>query len=139
MNPEIDLGKARHMKRIADLHGGLRLAALLAALAPGATAHAQPAGRIVDCRVESAGKVEFSGKCRVIPDGTAGSFALAAPSGRGALYGSILVVSVAVVARGVAEVRGLTRDGINSRWGEAKRSSQDPTCWDGADFRVCTR
>lgn len=26
---------------------------------------------------------------------------------------------------------------MNSRWGEAKRSSQDKACWVGGDFKVC--
>ncbi len=125
------------MTRRTRTGGGLGLAAILLTCTLGTASHAQTAGRIVDCRVESAGKIEFNGKCRFTPDGRAGSFSLAAPSGQGALYGSILVVSVSIVERGVAEVRGLTRQGINSRWGEARRSTRDRACWVGSDFRIC--
>jgi hypothetical protein len=45
-------------------------------------------------------------------------------------------VSVALL-RGMAEVRGLTVDGINSRWGSARRNVNNPACWDGADFQIC--
>jgi hypothetical protein len=36
-----------------------------------------------------------------------------------------------------AEVSGLTTDGINSRWGPAKRSGKDRACWIGSDFSIC--
>ena len=46
-------------------------------------------------------------------------------------------ISVTVMEQGFAEVRGLTKDGINSRWGPAQRSTTDTACWTGADFEVC--
>lgn len=113
------------------------LAACLLSI-PFAQSLAQGGGKIADCRIESAGKVDFNGKCRFTPDGASGSFSLSR-DGQGALYGTILAVTVVVVSPGVAEVRGLTRDGINSRWGEAKRSAQEPACWLGSDFKVCAR
>ncbi|HEX5689281.1 MAG TPA: hypothetical protein VFX76_04730 [Roseiflexaceae bacterium] len=115
-----------------------RLAVLLFLAGPlAATGWAQGATKIADCQVDSAGKVAFKGKCSFTSDGSTGSFSLASQTGQGALFGSILVVSVSIIERGVAEVRGLTRDGINSRWGEAKRSTQQPACWVGSDFKVC--
>src|SRR5262245_37805466 len=97
---------------------------------------AQSRGRLVDCRVESSGKVEVSGKCRFATE-AGGSFTLSSPDANKALFGSILMVTVSIVSAGDAEVRGLTRDGINSRWGAARRSSRDRACWEGSDFRVC--
>ena len=47
------------------------------------------------------------------------------------------MVSVDIIEKGVAEVRGLTKDGINSRWGSAKRDLKDKACWKGDDFKVC--
>jgi hypothetical protein len=41
------------------------------------------------------------------------------------------------VTRNVNPVRGLTTDGINSRWGTALRSKADPACWKGSDFEIC--
>jgi hypothetical protein len=41
------------------------------------------------------------------------------------------------VAGSRAEVSGLTTDGINSRWGPARRSSKDKACWIGEDFSIC--
>ena len=50
---------------------------------------------------------------------------------------NITDISVTIVATGVAEVRGLTTDGINSRWGSAVRSKVDSACWTGSDFEIC--
>ena len=36
-----------------------------------------------------------------------------------------------------ADVRGLTTDGVNSRWGAARRSRKDRACWVGDDFSIC--
>lgn len=46
-------------------------------------------------------------------------------------------LSVSIVSAGVAEARGLTTDGLNSRWGRAERSRVNPACWTGADFEIC--
>ena len=46
-------------------------------------------------------------------------------------------VSVWIVEPGVAEVRGLTPHGVNSRWGEARRSTSNKACWLGSDFKIC--
>ncbi len=80
------------------------------------------------------GSVHYAGKCDFTNAGA--SFSLA-PIGRASFPGGVNPVSVAIVAPGVAEVRGLTREGINSRWGEARRSKRDPACWEGSDFRIC--
>ena len=114
---------------LAATAGGMICAAALPAMA-------QSDGRTVSCRVESAGTPVHSGKCRFHPD-AGGSFTLQHASEGRALTGPILSVSVTVVRPGVAEVRGLTSAGINSRWGEARRSTTDRACWVGADFRVC--
>jgi hypothetical protein len=115
----------------------IALAALLLMMG----SQAMAADRIVKCRIASAndvGKtvVAYKGKCLFSP-GKGGSFSLSHPTSKNKpLYGSILVVSVAI--EGVAaEVRGLTKDGINSRWGIANRASKDKACWAGSDFRVC--
>ena len=115
------------------------IAAALLGCALTAASGADAADPLVDCLVESGGKVEFSGKCRFVSADTSGSFALNAADGKSRLYGEILDVSVFIVAPGEAEVRGLTAHGINSRWGPAKRSAQDAACWVGADFRICAR
>ncbi len=51
------------------------------------------------------------------------------------LLEEILLISVTEIDPGTAEVSGLTKDGINSRWGEARF---DGKCWSGDDFRICT-
>ncbi len=103
-----------------------------------AVVEAQKKGRAVECLVESGGKVEFKGKCAFTPE-KGGTFSLSNLDRTKPLYGSILDVSVYVVGRGEAEVRGLTKEGINSRWGEARRSKEDPACWVGSDFKICAR
>jgi hypothetical protein len=89
------------------------------------------------CRIIQDGKVSLDRICDFQPDGRNGSFSLTGRGGRGSLLPGVSVVSVSVIDPGVAEVRGLTRGGINSRWGEARRSGRDRACWDGAGFRVC--
>lgn len=91
--------------------------------------------RAVRCVIESAQSVSYRGPCLFEAE-QGGSFNVAPPSGR--TFGSgITSISVALTGRGIAEVRGLTRDGINSRWGRAVRSNRDRACWVGSDFRVC--
>lgn len=99
---------------------------------------AQSRERLVACRVETAGKVEMSGTCRFSSE-KGGSFELASTNRDTPLFGEILTVSVSIVSPDVAEVRGLTVRGNNSRWGTAHRSSHDRACWEGSDFRICAR
>jgi hypothetical protein len=105
---------------------------ILLALAA-APADAKP--RKASCAVKSAGSAPYRGPCNFIPD-EKGSFSIE-PIGRRAFAGGITSIGVWIVSPGVAEVRGLTRDGINSRWGEARRSRRDRACWTGSDFSVC--
>jgi hypothetical protein len=96
---------------------------------------ASPASaRSARCVVRSVGEPAWRGPCDFIPDG-GGSFAI--QPARGRFPGGIGMISVSLIRFGVAEVRGLTRDGINSRWGEARRSRRDPACWVGEDFSIC--
>jgi hypothetical protein len=105
---------------------------VLAAILP-AAAHAKP--RAARCVVSSAGEKPYSGPCRFLPEAK-GSFSVE-PVGRRLFFGEIARVEVSRTARGSAEVRGLTTEGIDSRWGSARRSRRDTACWDGEDFRIC--
>lgn len=114
-------------------------AAALTSFALTAPCVAQGKARLVDCRVESEGKVQVNGKCRFTPD-EGGSFTLEhADPKRTVFFGEIMSVTVSVISPGVAEVRGLTRQGVNSRWGEARRMANDRACWQGSDFKICAR
>ena len=114
-------------------------AASVLAISAAGSAAAESKSRLVDCRIESEGKVQVNGKCRFTPD-EGGSFALEhADPKRTIFFGEITTVSVSVISPGVAEVRGLTRQGINSRWGEARRMANDRACWQGSDFKICAR
>lgn len=117
--------------RIAPIAGAVLLAAAATVSAP---LPAEAASKAARCMVVSGGATKFNGRCR-FTSGRGGSFTLS--RSRGALYGSIMSVSVTVLSRGGAEVRGLTRAGNNSRWGRAHRSKRDPACWIGSDFRIC--
>ena len=116
------------MKPLLYLIAALPLIAATPALAQGT----KPA----QCKVTSAGAVEFDGPCGFLAE-DGGTFSIASPSGEGPLYGEISVITVFVTAPGEAEVSGLTTFGNNSRWGSATRSSADPACWTGSDFEVC--
>lgn len=110
----------------------LLASAALAAMAVPALA------RDAGCRIEQAGRVVLDRTCDFQPDGRDGSFSLSARDG-GSLFPGISIVSVSMIEPGLAEVRGLTRDGINARWGTARRSARDGACWQGDDFRICAR
>ena len=92
-------------------------------------------GASVKCLVKSAGQSPYVGQC-LFTRTAGGSFSLSRPGG-GVLLPRVTTVSVDVLPQGEAEVRGLTTDGINSRWGAAQRSTKDRACWTGADFEVC--
>jgi hypothetical protein len=106
---------------------------LLALLALSAAAEAKP--RSARCAIQAAGEKPYRGPCLFAAE-RGGSFSVSAP-GRTRLFPEIGSVTVAIVRPGAAEVSGLTRSGINSRWGPARRSRRDVACWDGADFRIC--
>ena len=101
------------------------------------SANALAAGRTVKCEITTNGTVAYNGTCSFISE-RGGSFSLSGNNDK-ALYGMVTVISVTVIEKDVADVRGLTTDGINSRWGEAKRSQKDKACWVGADFKICAR
>lgn len=114
-------------------------AAFLLALSAAGGAAAQGKSKLADCRVESEGKVQVNGKCRFTPD-QGGSFTIEHADPKHTIFfGEIMSITVSIVSPGVAEVRGLTRQGVNSRWGEARRSNDDRACWQGSDFRICAR
>lgn len=79
-------------------------------------------------------KTLFSGDCIFQQYDGNGSFSIESPRGLIADYSSI---GVSIIEPDIAEVRGLTPNGINSRWGEAVRSSSDRACWVGSDFTIC--
>ena len=111
-------------------HASFLLLAGLAAIALPTAAEA----RAARCVVQGAGAPIWRGPCDFVPD-RGGSFGIQPL--RGLFPGGVSDISVAVTGPGAAEVRGLTRDGINSRWGEARRSRRDKACWVGEDFSVC--
>ncbi|MCE1225589.1 MAG: hypothetical protein LWW87_03770 [Geobacteraceae bacterium] len=96
------------------------------------------ADKVVSCTITTGSKTAYNGHCLFIPD-AGGSFSLSSTKRQGPLFDDIGVLSVSIIAKGKAEVRGLTGDGINSRWGEAQRSTKDSACWEGSDFRICAR
>lgn len=88
------------------------------------------------CVIRSTGVATYRGKCDFLSMPGNGGFSVS-PIGEKYFPGGIAPISVAKTTRETAEVRGLTKDGVNSRWGEAKRLKNDPACWDGGDFRIC--
>jgi hypothetical protein len=87
------------------------------------------------CVITSPGAA-YRGKCDFTAMPGNGGFGVS-PIGRTYFFNGIAPISVVKTSTNAAEVRGLTRDGINSRWGEAARSKRDPACWDGDDFKIC--
>jgi hypothetical protein len=95
--------------------------------------------RDVRCTIYEYRAVALDAPCNFEPDGRDGSFTLSSRSAGAALLKDVMMISITMISPGVAEVRGLTRAGINSRWGEARRSTQDRSCWTGSDFQICAR
>ena len=87
----------------------LLLVASVSALFLPIAAMAKPA----TCTIKQNGAIQFSGRCDVQPFGGDGSFSIVNSEG-GVLIPGVTQVSVALL-RGMAEVRGLTVDGIHSR------------------------
>jgi hypothetical protein len=110
------------------------LVAALAALASTGAVAAEP-GRAALCILEQNGVTVFAGRCR-LQSSSEGGFTVTAVRAQPLLPG-ITAVSVSPLRPALAEVRGLTLQGVNSRWGRAVRSSEDPACWVGVDFAVC--
>jgi hypothetical protein len=88
------------------------------------------------CTIQERGATTFSGRCVFSPTDDKGSFSIRKANGRQLVPG-VTDVSVFVVTPGTAEVRGLTVNGIHSRWGSATRSVSNPACWQGTDFEIC--
>jgi hypothetical protein len=127
------------MRRPAARAAMLCAAFTLGALTPSTGgAETQHGARVVRCRVESQGEVKVSGRCRFTTE-VGGSSAIANVNPNESLFGEISMISVTIVATDEAEVRGLTRSGVISRRGEARRSTRERACWDGDDFRICAR
>ncbi len=106
--------------------------ALAAAALTATAASAKP--RAARCVIDAAGAPRWAGTCSFAPE-RGGSFTVNPP--RGSFQNGVTTISVAIIRPGLAEVRGLTQAGINSRWGEATRSRRDGACWVGSDFSVC--
>ena len=96
----------------------------------------QPArGADAFCVIECASsEIQFCGNCIFEQFGGNGSFSIKSPSN---LIVGRLSISVSIIESNIAEVRGLTTNGINSRWGQARKSSSDTACWVGIDFKIC--
>ncbi|QIG78325.1 hypothetical protein [Stakelama tenebrarum] len=101
------------------------------------TPNPAPGGRMVDCSITNDYGARFADKCLFQADED-GSFALSLPD-ESPLVDEVVMIGVAITEPGVAEVRGLTTAGINSRWGTAQRLREDPACWAGDDFEICAR
>lgn len=97
---------------------------------------AEASGKVVTCQIDEQGNTTFKGKCKFIAAG-GGSFALTNLNPDKPLFREIMDVKVYIVEPGVAEVRGLVKGGINSRWGQAIRSTKQKACWVGSDFKIC--
>ena len=111
----------------------LALAALILTLGIAAAAAAAP--RPARCVIASAGSQTWQGPCQFHAE-RGGSFTVTPPQGR-SFGDGISSISLTIIEPGVGDVRGLTGDGINSRWGEARRSPRDRACWVGTDFSLC--
>ncbi|MFY8149749.1 MAG: hypothetical protein ACOVNL_11130 [Prochlorococcaceae cyanobacterium] len=117
----------------AGAHALLAAALLLGLQAAGPLLPAE--ARPARCRVIQSGRSLYAGPCDFQQFGGNGSFSVT-PIGARSISGAN-PVTLTILAPGEGEVRGLTADGINSRWGAVRRSRSEPACWEGTDFRLC--
>lgn len=106
------------------------LSSLLLSLA----AAGEPEPRKVQCVVTTKGTDPFKGPCLIYP-GEKGSFTVEA-AGRKS-FPQASSISLYVVGPDAGEVRGVTKKGVNFRWGSVVRSRRDRACWRGTDFSIC--
>jgi hypothetical protein len=93
-----------------------------------------PVGEVSSvCRIESNGAV-YAGPCTVLSDDESTGIVLPETTPE---FEQIVSIGLFEFEPGQWEVRGLTTDGLNSRWGTATRVSGEETCWQGSDFRIC--
>jgi hypothetical protein len=97
------------------------------------------AASMARCAVKTADG-RYVGPCKFFRD-SGGSFNIA-PAGRTEFFKHARqdpgLTDIRVDVTGdEADVHGLTTNGINSRWGSAKRSKSDHACWVGDDFSIC--
>jgi hypothetical protein len=78
---------------------------------------------------------DYVGPCLFHPEGK-GSFTVTRADDK-AFLADVVSASLIVTAQGRGEVRGVTRSGLNSRWGTVRRDARNKACWKGADFRIC--
>jgi len=109
------------------------LALALAPLAMFAATAAE--ARPARCVVTNSDVGNWRGPCDFTAERN-GSFNIR-PLRGGRFPGGYSDISVSMMGGGVADVRGLTRHGINSRWGDATRSRRDRACWVGDGFMIC--
>ncbi|MCP4934482.1 MAG: hypothetical protein GY927_09830 [bacterium] len=92
--------------------------------------------RNAKCLITSGNSTQFRRVCDFQAEPN-GSFSLTNTKKSGRFFGDTVVVSVTVLSKNRADIRGLTKSGINSRWGSVKRSRKDRACWVGSDFKIC--
>ena len=109
-------------------------AVVLTAAVAFTTAAAESKPRAARCVIDAAGAQRWTGPCQ-FDARRGGSFTIM--PGRGRFAGGTTSISLDIVRPGLAEVRGVNALGVNSRWGQARRSPRDRACWIGADFSVC--
>ena len=112
------------------LNKGLILLMLTTALAPSASW-----GKDAKCIIKQGGAIAYSGSCTFMPRRD-GSFTIRNNKNT-TIVPNVTNISVDITSSGIAEVRGLTIYGNNSRWGTATRSKKDPDCWNGQEFEIC--
>ena len=112
--------------------GPLAFAAALTMLVLAAPAFAK--WKTARCLLESEG-AHYAGRCLFLVE-RGGSFSLKPLNPHRQLLGA-KIVSVAIIGDSRAEVRGLTNDGINSRWGTVNRSRRERGCWEGDGIKIC--
>ena len=89
------------------------------------------------CSITSGGEVFIADDCMVSRNSDENNiwFVLERENGE-PLLEEILAVTIYVINPKTVMVTGLTKNGNNSRWGEAVRQKD---CYTGSDFRICIR
>ena len=117
-----------------EVAGPEKPAVVVAAIEKAPVAAKAPGPKQAKCKITTGGDV-LKGPCMFESDETGSFYVDTDKIPR--LNEQVESISVTMIEKGKADVRGLTKDGINSRWGGAHRSATDKACWTGSDFEIC--
>ena len=92
--------------------------------------------QLAQCEVSRNGADLLNGLCRFRQFGGNGSFSLYPRDTKQSIQG-LTSLTLTANSPGIAEVKGLVRNGTSETWGKATQEPLEKACWKGNIFRLC--